>query len=129
MKKLPICSQTLRDAKFLHPDKRNSVSSLNSISRLSLTVSNTLKNHLESVFSVPLGSSVKDVCDLIRDQWQIYQLIDIPKEWYIIETDEAKKEKMHHRSYWKEVERSWIDVVPNDEEKSIRNRKSIYFSG
>ena len=119
--KLPVSSQFLKDAQFLQPQKCNSVSSLNGISRLSLTVGNTLKNHLESVFTVSKETSVNDLCDLIRDQWQIYQLIDIPKDWYTIETDGAKEERKHHQSYWKEVEKSWIDMVPNDtEEKSIR---------
>ena len=48
-------------------------------------------------------------------------MIDIPKDWYTVETDSAKKERIHHVSYWKEVEKSWIEVVPNDaEENSIR---------
>ena len=49
---LPISSQFLKDARYLHPDKRNYVSSLNAISRLTLTIGNTLKNHLETVFCV-----------------------------------------------------------------------------
>ena len=89
--KLPVSNQFLKDAQYLHPDKRNYVSSLNAISRLALAVATSLKNHLQSVFSVSENTTVSEVVDLINNQWQIYQLSDIPKEWHTIESDNAKK--------------------------------------
>ena len=118
---LPLSSKILKDAQYLHPDKRSSSASLNAISRLSLKISSTLKNHLEKVFSVQESTSVNDVCDMIRSQWLTYQLQDIPKEWHRVETESAKKIRNQHESYWREVENSWLDLTPKEtEEKSIR---------
>ena len=118
---LPLSSKILKDAQYLHPDKRSSSASLNAISRLSLKISSTLKNHLEKVFSVQESTSVNDVCDMIRSQWLTYQLKDIPKEWHRVETESAKKIRNQHESYWREVENSWLDLTPKEtEEKSIR---------
>ena len=48
-------------------------------------------------------------------------MIDIPKEWYTIETVNAKKERVQHQSYWKKAERSWLEILPKEDElKSIR---------
>ena len=118
---LPISSQFLKDARYLHPDKRNYDSAVKAISRLALTVGNSLKNHLETVFSVSKDTTVSDICDLFRDQFQIYQQIDISKEWYIIETVNAKKERLQHQSYWKNAEKSWLEILPKEDEvKTIR---------
>ena len=100
---LPLSSKILKDAQYLHPDKRSSSASLNAISRLSLKISSTLKNHLEKVFSVQESTSVNDVCDMIRSQWLTYQLQDIPKEWHRVETESAKKIRKQEESYWREV--------------------------
>ncbi|CAL4241631.1 unnamed protein product [Meganyctiphanes norvegica] len=119
--KLPLSCKILKDAQYLHPEKRNYSASLNAAARLSLKVASTLKNHLGKVFGVPENTTVSDVCDLVKSQWQIYQLIDIPKEWHTLETASAKKERQHTESYWRNVEKSWIDLTPKDsEEKSLR---------
>ena len=94
---------------------------LNAVSRLSLKVASTLKNNLETVFCVSKHTSIEDVCDLIKNQWQIYQLLDIPKEWHCKETDSGKKERITRESYWKNVEKSWIDITPKEfKEKTVR---------
>ena len=119
--KLPITCKFLKDAQYLHPDKRNHSASLNAAARMSLKVASTLKNHLQTVFSVSENTSVGDVCDMVRNQWQMYQLSDIPKEWHKVETENAKKDRINQESYWKNVEKSWIDITPKEaEEKSIR---------
>lgn len=94
--KLPISNQFLKDAQYLQPDERYCVSSLKAISRLSLAVATSLKNHLQSVFSVSETATVSEVVDLIRNQWHIYQLSDIPKEWHTIET--VPKRLQHSKS-------------------------------
>ena len=67
--KLPVENQFLKDAQYLHPERRSSISSLNSISRLALVVGNALKNHIKTVFNVSDDATVSEVCDLVRDQW------------------------------------------------------------
>ena len=118
---LPLCSKMLKDAQYLHPDKRASSASLNAVSRLSLKIGTTLKNHLQSVFNVQEDTSVNDVCDMVRSQWLTYQLQEIPKEWHRVETDSAKKVRQQQESYWREVENSWLDLTPTEtQEKAIR---------
>lgn len=119
--KLPISSHFLKDSQYLQPEKRNSISSLNAISRLSRTVGNALKNHLPLIFHVSQDINVQDLCDLIKDQWQIYQLLEINKDWFKIETSSAKEDRRNHENYWKGLEKSWIEVTPKeDEEKFLR---------
>ena len=67
--KLPLSSKLLKDAQYLDPNKRNSSASLNDVSRLSLKVTSTLKNNLETLFCVSKHTSIEDVCDLIKNQW------------------------------------------------------------
>ena len=38
----------------------------------SLKVGSMLKNHLAILFNVPESTIVSEVCNLIKDQWQIY---------------------------------------------------------
>ena len=98
MLKLPITCKILKDAQYLHP-----------------------KNHLQSVFGVSDSTTVSEVCDMVRSQWQIYQLQDIPKEWHTQETESAKTSRINQDSYWKNVEKSWLDITPKEtEEKSVR---------
>ena len=89
--KLPVGNQFLKDAQYLNPNKRNDVASLDAISRLSLSVATSLKNHLASVFSVSENTTIHEVVDLINNQWQIYQLSEISKEWHTVETKQLKK--------------------------------------
>ena len=59
--------------------------------------------------------------DLINNQWQIYQLSEISKEWHTVETDTAKKDRVQHQSYWRDVEKHWLEILPYDSEaKSVR---------
>ena len=119
--KPPLSCKFIKDCQYLHPEKRNSSASLNAIGHLADKVATNLKNHLESVFDVSESTSVDDVCGLIRDQWQIYQLTEIPREFHTIETESAKKSRIQQDTYWKNVEKSWLDITPKElEEKSLR---------
>ena len=116
--KLPLSNKILKDAQYLHPQKRNSSSSQNAVVRLCSIIAYNMKNHLQNIFNVPENTTVSEVCDLIKNQWQVYQLQDIPKEWHTVETDSAKKERIHQESYWKAVEKSWVDLTPKESEES-----------
>ena len=73
------------------------------------------------MFGVSDSTTVSEVCDMVRSQWQIYQLQDIPKEWHTQETESAKTSRINQDSYWKNVEKSWLDITPKEtEEKSVR---------
>ena len=112
--KLPINCKILKDAQYLHPNKRNCSASLNTIERLCMKIAPSLKNHLQSVFDVAESTTVSEVCDMVRSQWQIYQLQDIPKEWHTQETESAKTSRRNQESYWKNVEKSWLDITPKE---------------
>ena len=121
MLKLPITCKILKDAQYLHPNKRNCSASLNAIERLCIKVSSSLKTHLQSVFDVSDSTTVSEVCDMVRSLCQIYQLQDIPKEWHTQETESAKTSRINQDSYWKNVEKSWLDITLKEtEEKSVR---------
>ena len=64
-------------------------------------------------------TTINEIRDLVKNQWQVYQLSDIPKEWHTKETENAKKSQQNQNSYWRNVESSWLDLTPKDlEEKT-----------
>ena len=82
----------IKDAQYLHPEKRNLPGSLSAISNLSLEVTTILTKCLSNVFEVSPSTSWENICDLIRLQWQQCQLENIPQEWYIdSETDSPSR--------------------------------------
>ena len=49
---------------------------------------------------------------MVRSQWQVYQLQDIPKDWHTVETESAEKSTINQESYWKNIEKSWLYITP-----------------
>jgi hypothetical protein len=69
---LPFNRYLIKYAQFIHPEKRNQPGATSAISNLSMKVSRVLNNVLQQVFLVDAQSTVEDVCDKVRTQWQVY---------------------------------------------------------
>ena len=128
IRKLPISNVFLKDAQYLHPEKRLFVSSASAISRIAHEVTCALKNNLKSVFHVSEYTTIGEVVDEIKYQWQLYQLTDIPKEWYLNASEEAEREKKITKSYWRDIERNWIEITPDDYEEIRTVRIDSYWA-
>merc|ERR1711874_808133 len=119
--KLPSLVKSSKMLNICTPTKGIVVLHLMQLIACVIKVTSTLKNHLQTVFDVSESTSVSEVCDMVRNQWQVYQLLDIPKEYHTVETESAKSSRLHQESYWKNVEMSWLDITPKEsEEKSLR---------
>lgn len=109
---LPLKNTILKDAQYLHPQKQQETQSLPAISRLTVATVRCLKNHLQKVYSIDASATSEDICDMVRQQWRQYQMESIAKDWLVISNDHDKPPVNSQTSYWKDVERSWADLVP-----------------
>ena len=64
----PFDKSILKCAQYLHPEKRNSISSTSGISNIALHVTRALENILQRVFQVCCATSKEQVCDIIRKE-------------------------------------------------------------
>ena len=85
--KLPLNNQVIKDARFLNPINRNSKYALNGISRLALTSGKLFKTSLPNIFNLK-SHSVDEykLCDIIKNEFTLYQTEIISKEFYIQHT-------------------------------------------
>lgn len=83
---LPYENQILKDATYLHPSKLTGSRSVNAVSRLSLTPIECIGIHFKMIFG---NKDSEDTCDIIRNQWRVYQFLDIPDEWLQAETGKS----------------------------------------
>ena len=98
-KHLPFNNNVIEQSQFLHPEKRNHPSSKSAISNLALKVTKALGKKSQIVFQT--NKSDSDIVDLIRDQWRLYQVDDIPQSTYLVdEKNEKKKNNRKSNSYW-----------------------------
>ena len=65
----PFDKPILKYTQYLHPEKRNSISSTSGISNIALHITKALENVLEGVFQVSCATSKEQVCDIIRKEW------------------------------------------------------------
>ena len=64
----PFDKSILKYTQYLHPEKRNSISSTSGISNIALHITKALENALEGVFQVSCAISKEQVCDIIRKE-------------------------------------------------------------
>ena len=89
----------IRDAQFLHPEKRNDPASLTAMSKLTLVIADVLQstvgdNVLPKVFHTQPTLKTEDIFDLVRSQWKLYQTECVPEEFYVEHVEESNKGKM-----------------------------------
>ena len=72
-KNLPFTAPVIRDAQFLHPEKRNDPASLTAVSKFMLVIADVLQsligdNILPKVFHTQPTLKTEDICDLVRSR-------------------------------------------------------------
>lgn len=113
--KLPINVSLIRNAQYLHPEKRNDGKAMSAVSNLCLKMGTCLKNVIRNVFSLGNNESVEELCDKVRDQWRKYQCEEIPPEFFQkpeCETNSQSNPKTTQSSYWKAAFESFGLEIP-----------------
>ena len=100
--KLPVKVSLVKNAQYLHPEKKTDVKFANAISNFCLQVSNCLKKVIRNVLTLSQRESVKELFDKVRAQWKKYQYENIPLEYF--QKSESVPEtvpKPTQNNYWR----------------------------
>ena len=130
-KNLPFTAPVIRDAQFLHPEKRNDPASLTAVSKLTLVIADVLQSTvgdsvLRKVFHTQPALKTEEICDLVRSQWKLYQTVCVPEEFYVEHVEESNKGKMQD-SYWRRVEEEFgLEITALDKEECQMKRTDDY---
>ena len=95
-KNLPFTAPVIRDAQFLHPEKRSDPAFLTVVSKLTLFITDVLQNPagdtiLPKVSHTKPTLKTEDICDLVRSQRKLYQIECLPEEFYDEHVEESNK--------------------------------------
>ena len=71
--KLPLDIAFVKHAYFLHPEKRQLPGATSAISNLALSVCSVHRTCLQDVFLTKSPVTCEEVCDMVRNQWLVYQ--------------------------------------------------------
>ena len=99
---LPFDGKPIKDAQYINPLKRNDPHARTAISNLALEIIKVFSDKYASVFNVNSSIDSDQLCDIIRSQFQCYQLEDIPESLYIAESIVEEKQS-EQTSYWKQA--------------------------
>ena len=80
--KLPLDIPFVEHAQFLHPEKRQLPGATSAISNLALSICSVHKTCLQDAFLTKSPVTREEVCDMVRNQWLVYQNEIIQEEWY-----------------------------------------------
>ena len=96
----------IKDAQFLHHEKCQLPGAPSAISNLALSICSVHKTCLQDVFLAGSPVTHEEVCDMVRNQWLIYQNKIIQEEWYknLEESSQSSCSSKNQNSYWKEVD-------------------------
>ena len=122
----------IRDAQFLHPEKRNDPASLTAVSKLTLVIADVLQspvedNILPKVFHRQPTIKTEDICDLVRSQWKLYQTECVPEEFYVEHVGESNKGKMQDSYWWRIEEEFGLGITASDKEERQMKRIDDYW--
>ena len=87
------------DAHYLHPQKRNHSMAKSGISNLTLKFAKVFGKKSQAVFKT--SATPNEIVDLLRLQWSMYQIEEIPPSMYLAENEFCKRENHHQTLYWK----------------------------
>ena len=104
--KLPFDIPFVKHPQFLHPEKRQLPGATSAISNLALSICSVHKTCPQGVFLTKSPVTREEVCEMVRNQWLVYQNEIIQKELYknIEESSQSPCSSKNQNSYWKEVE-------------------------
>ena len=71
--KLPLDIAFVKHAQFLYPEKRQLPGATSAISDLALSICSAHKTSLQDVFLTKSPVTREEVCDMVRNQWLVYQ--------------------------------------------------------
>ena len=71
--KLPLDIPFVKHAYFLHSEKRQLPGATSAISNLALSVCSVHRTCLQDVFLTKSPVTCEEVCDMVRNQWLVYQ--------------------------------------------------------
>ena len=96
----------------MYPEKRNNTNSRSAISNLALEIVNVFGSKANHVFDVRSDVSPSALIHIIRYQWKMYQLEQIPKSMYLQEQHSIKGRNQN--SYW-EYALEYCGIVPSEQ--------------
>lgn len=86
---LPFTNKILKYAQYIfyYSEKQNSNGlSLNSMSNLTLLkIANVFGSKATNIFNVSFDKTQAEIIDLVRHQWKMYQLEEIPESVYLVQ--------------------------------------------
>ena len=86
-------------AHYLHLQKRNHSMAKSGISNLTLKLAKGFGKKSQAVFKT--SATTNEIVDLLRLQWSMYQIEEIPPSMYLAENELSKRENHHQTFYWK----------------------------
>ena len=86
---LSFSIKILEYAQYLHSGKQNDSLSLNSISNLVLNIANIYGSKVTDVFNVSSAKTPVEIVDMVRHEWKMYQLKEIPESLYLVEVEDG----------------------------------------
>ena len=86
-------------AHYLHLQKRNHSMAKSGISNLTLKLAKGFGKKSQAVFKT--SATTNEIVDLLRLQWSMYQIEEIPPSMYLTENELSKRENHHQTFYWK----------------------------
>ena len=128
---LPLNDPVLKKSKSLHPDHRLHKDSLNNISFLAQTVCKALGDKaMKETFHLTATQTKFDLLDIIRNEYQVYQMESIPESMYLVSVPK-KKSSSQRDSYWRRAyEIAGIleeEDDDNDNDKKVAKRIDDYW--
>lgn len=84
---------------YLHLQKRNHSMAKSGISNPTLKLAKGFGKKSQAVFKT--SATTNEIVDLLRLQWSMYQIEEIPPSMYLAENELSKRENHHQTFYWK----------------------------
>ena len=126
---LSFNNKLIENAQYLNPEKLNDTNSTSAISNLALKIVNVFGSKANHVFDVRSDLSPSALVDIIRYQWKMYQLEQIPKSMYLQE--QHRRKGRNQNSYW-EYALEYCGIFSSEqpcEEESKFLRLDDYWNG
>ena len=104
--KLPLDIPFIKHAQFLHPKKCHLPGATSAVLNHALSIYSVDKTCLQDVFLTKPPVTREEVCDMVRNQWLVYQNEIVQEEWYknLEESSHSPCSSKNQNSYWKEGE-------------------------